>query len=255
MRLEKFPFQLTPQTFGDTAATSTVLKARDFRSEFKEILPSIYQKAPNFIKVVELIADSYQELYDIIRSLANVPNVTGVQSGGVAASRDVYLLMFTRLIDVSIRYETNIDGSLNIEEGALYDDIAQKVIAMNSRGTHRYFENYYLSKGLYTYFTNTYVEETKERTVKLQTPFFSDAIKKSLFEADISRIKGGGIRVNETQASSTNKFFWFSSNPAASTGTVIDFESDPTTNRGNFGSLLKGLPQGSGRFSDELKIS
>ena len=78
MRLEKFPFQLTPQTFGDAAATSTVLKARDFRSEFKEILPSIYQKAPNFIKVVELIADSYQELYDIIRSLANVPNVTGV---------------------------------------------------------------------------------------------------------------------------------------------------------------------------------
>lgn len=252
MELSQFPITLTPQAFDDDSALKTVLPERDFFKEFKEMLPSVYQKAPNFLEVVKVIADSYQELYDIIRSLANVPNVAGDPDTTTGMAKDIYALMFARMIGVNIVYTQTASGTLLVDEGVLYDTIVQKLIAMNSRGTHRYYENYYISKNLYSYFNNTNIQELASRTVVLKTPFANDAASKAAFEADIAKIKAGGIRINESQAVATSKFFWFSSNPNSG-GAIIDFESDTTTNRGNFGSLVGGIPQGSGRFSDILR--
>jgi hypothetical protein len=263
MQFSNFPFKLEPQNFNDPNGTvKTVLPARDFYTEFKSVLPTIYQNSPNFMLRVKAITSTYQNLYDIIRSLVNVPNFIGTQSTSKNANcADVYLLMFARMLNVSFNinnFNSNQNTTIFIDDTEVKKNVAYKSILINTRGTHTDFEKYYVLRGIYDQFNNANVNQLVSRTAVFQSLFQDDPTNNTYeltnFIKDLAKIKAIGIRINEIAIiNADQKFFTFGSNTNAYdplNPVIIDFEEDLTTDRGNFATIdNNGLRQGAANFT------
>jgi len=247
MELPIFPFTLEPQAFTDSADNpETVLKPYDFFSEFEQLLPDVYINAQNFMEIVRQIADTYQYLYDVMRSLVNVPNfsfsnylATGQSCSGV------YLLMLARFLDIPISY-TQINNEnqpivAGVDDQILATNILTKIVLMNSRGTHKDFEDYYLAIDNYSQFIADNISEDIDGTLKLNTSFTNDSTTRNVtlaqFEKDITNLKAVGVRINDNRITLTPRIFTFSYNPNPYNGTTIDYEGDKNSDYGNFGKI------------------
>lgn len=228
--------KLIPQFFEDT--TVTLLPAIDFYEEAKKKLPMIYQNARNFMALIKSICEVKQELYNIMRSLANTYNLysSGSPDPYEATPQGVYLKMLAS--DLTAPFNEND------EDYVIFESIVDRINSVVSRGNIKSFEDYF-EQNDYEFNNNT-VQVIPNATIFFNVPIPNLSVPFNpldAFKRDIFRIKGAGIRII-VNSTANIPFFRL-----ANTSGYI-----PPESAGFAGLDAFGRPIGGGYFSAQIPI-
>ena len=183
-------FPLSPQAF--TSQSVTQLPAFDFLAYAKTLLPQVYQIAPNFMDVVEVISANKQYLYDTIRSLINVMNLNNSGSGDAASvPSGVYLEMLASIF--------NSPYTVGQADYLIANSIQNTITFVNSRGLTSDFYRYFALNGLATYFNNNGVEDNNNATIFFNVPIpNTPSIPPNpyqIFYTNMFKLKAAGVEI------------------------------------------------------------
>ena len=197
------PQPLIAQEFSDECVT--LVPKIDFSTLVTQTLPMIYQNAPNFMGMMFSTAILKQEIYDIVRSLANVYNLYSSGNVGDEVSRPVgpYLKMLA----------TDLNAPFNSvdDDATITQSIINRINSVASRGKPADFFNYFAQNGISSYFTNYYVEETGNATVFFYVPIEDDNLLVpnpiQVFKQNMEKIKAAGVKLVITSNVDVH-YFW-----------------------------------------------
>ena len=177
---------LLPQDFG--VNDDIALQKKDLYHDLFNKLPHIYKSAENFTGICKVFTNIFQYLYDIIRSICNIPN----WNSDTDPPEGVYLRMAARLMCV--------DYNDSDTDQQIYTKLKIKACIINSRGRPKDFFNYLSTAGVLpasiepiTYIGNA----TITVTVNADTDFSPPALysQYDYVVGDLQQIKGAGIKI------------------------------------------------------------
>lgn len=182
---------LNPQTFPDNA--KTIVPSIDFLEFLKTYIPQKYQQAPNFMAIINSIAILKQNLYDIIRSIANIYNLYSSDSDTPfsATPQGIYLRMLAS--NVSAPFS---DGD---SDSTVFNSIVNRMTLVDSRGQPKSFYNYFTYNNLNLAFNNNGVQEINNATIFFNVPIPDNPLATpnpyQVFVQDMFKLKGAGIKI------------------------------------------------------------